>query len=905
MNLELRLNAIDERLRRLEAHVGLVAIPAPSGVPARAVDPTPVPVPVPAASAATAAARTHAAAPTLPASPPPPAPTSAPTPPAAPARPRRAPALVRAGAAKAPRDLERFVGVAVLGRIGIAAVLLAAVYFGQLGWREITPAAKVGVVYALAGALVGVGAAVRRKASRLYVAMLFGGGTAAMYLAGVLARLAFHIVGPLEGLVMLAAACATGQFLAHRARMQVLAIVALGGAFAAPLLVGSPTDARTSLLVYLLALHAWAAFAERSFGWKGARVVGVLGTTIVALAWLVAHGGVDASTYVHLHAYFFGLTAPEWGRAILGRELAAGRARVVLVFALLFEGLVFLPIFVAGALGARFEAVPVASDVIPAIALVWTALAVLARRRTNAPIATSRVPAHLAALLLVPAVCFVGYGRGLEEPALATLALVLLAALSIGLRVARARFGLSAAAPLCAALVALGIVAAHGIASDVPPQALHLLLGLVPALVLTVTRGFAVVRTAGLLVGLAAIATGLPVAYDARGVASIFAAGSAWVLLARASGRVALSAVLVGVIDVVLALATVAWIVPALSSGVFVRVDRAVVNWGSAAALALAATIAAVGPWRRRRPQGLDTGVVLVAAWVGLLGCAAWREVHAALSAHATTSTQAGLETFFFCAAALGSTLVGRRLGAPGFALLSTGVFALGFARASAALYAPGEGAWIAAELAGLAVSAWAIGALERTGRAAARVVSTIALLSVGLLFLNAMSMHRLGGGPLVFNARFAAGLALALVFACTRFEARRGLPAAAVVLLGVASSAAGFLAGHLEVRDAVASAASSSWRDAAASLHAALFAAGLLTLGFVRRAADLRWCALAGFGLVVVKVAIHDLASVSTPIRILISGGFGVILLVAAYAYARAKQGERPGLPAAPQDGA
>ena len=39
-------------------------------------------------------------------------------------------------------DYERFVGVAVLGRVGIAAVLLAAGDFGQLGWREIGRAAR-------------------------------------------------------------------------------------------------------------------------------------------------------------------------------------------------------------------------------------------------------------------------------------------------------------------------------------------------------------------------------------------------------------------------------------------------------------------------------------------------------------------------------------------------------------------------------------------------------------------------------------------------------------------------------------------------------------------------------------------------------------------------------------------
>src|SRR5439155_1485466 len=77
-------------------------------------------------------------------------------------------------------------------------------------------------------------------------------------------------------------------------------------------------------------------------------------------------------------------------------------------------------------------------------------------------------------------------------------------------------------------------------------------------------------------------------------------------------------------------------------------------------------------------------------------------------------------------------------------------------------------------------------------------------------------------------------------------------------------------------------------WTSALVSVYATLYAAGVLATGFARRAPSLRYLALVGFGAVVVKVGAFDLASIGTPLRILITACLGVVLLVAAYAYAR-----------------
>src|SRR5262249_50893215 len=133
--------------------------------------------------------------------------------------------------AAAPRfDFERFFGLAVLGRIGVGAVLLAAAYFGQLGWGHLPPALRVLAIYLVAAALVAPGALPDRRAAGKSVALLSGGGVAVSYLAGVVGRLYYELIPAGAALPLLVGSTALGQFLARRLRLQGMAVLALAGA---------------------------------------------------------------------------------------------------------------------------------------------------------------------------------------------------------------------------------------------------------------------------------------------------------------------------------------------------------------------------------------------------------------------------------------------------------------------------------------------------------------------------------------------------------------------------------------------------------------------------------------------------------------------------------------------------
>lgn len=248
---------------------------------------------------------------------PPPWPTNPPTnpqPSAKPTAPLPKPAAAR-------RDFERLLGLSVLGRIGIGALLLAAAYFGQLGWTQLGPSGKVASIYALGGALLGLGAWLRSRVAVRYVALLWGGGCAACYLAAAFAHLRFALFGSGTALTALLLATAMAQFLARSLRREAMAAIALSGSFVAPLLIHARPDAPTPWFVLAAVLHGWAAWTEHAWQWRWARLTGVCGACMLALVWYAPlQAPLVWSDVQHVELLLLLVAAPELGRAWLQRR---------------------------------------------------------------------------------------------------------------------------------------------------------------------------------------------------------------------------------------------------------------------------------------------------------------------------------------------------------------------------------------------------------------------------------------------------------------------------------------------------------------------------------------------------------------------------------------------------------
>ncbi len=957
-----RLDHLDRRIARIEAHLALSPAAAPAGRPAsvlpigssgaagptlappgpgpRAVEPPPLP-PLAAASIGDppldVSGRERIATMASPGGGPVAAAAVPPlTAPGALAA--SAPAAASAPDVAAPRfDYERFFGLAVLGRIGIAAVVLAGGYFAQLGWGRLGPAARVALLYLVAVALIGSGAWLRPRVAPKYVALLWGGGASLCYLAGVTARLRYELIGPFPALALLVASTALGQGLARILRMQTMATVALALGYAAPLLVGVDTGSPTGFFVYLAALHTWAAITELRWQWHLPRGLAVAATGVLSLGWLATHPPLSTwSLALHGNGLWLALIAPELLAAFARPAANAARAHVVIASAWALQGSLLLR--TCGA------------DELPAYALAGGgALLLLGTALRRANIAAGEFGAlfsQLGSTLLVVGAYVVGGGSWSFLPTIThpTERMVAVVATAGTLAVLRRLTGAADLAATTAALFGLTIAVAP--LANANGQLLALT-ALIPEGILVTVGASARARGAGLALGgtLAFVAVRLdqsfapplqfwlPIAAGATGlwlaaVAALADRRSDPVLREQATvpllGAHALLAVLAfAIAPIVLqggiaisdvpttglltgALALVGAVLVAGRGDSARRAARSLADFAGSLVVvgALAAWNAARGgdaaaafdqPWPRL--------LSLTAAALLLLGLRRWTvggdlaALFAALLAAALTVLPEPTSTLRAVTAAWLAiptvlVLTGRDawLRCVSLAVAAAALF---FAATHEVSFAVDDGLWLSIAF-GCSGGAAALGALRAGWRRdrALLATATALLVVLGVVWsIAALEPVPPGsqGLPAFVNLRFLSAIALG---ALLEFGRRR-LPGTAGVVeratFAAIELAVVYLAGLVEMLAAVR-AWPDGWNAVTISLYTLLFAGTLLAAGFVRKQSWLRWPGLCGFGIVVVKVTLFDLSGLSTPLRVLAAGILGVVLLVSAYAYARGR---------------
>jgi hypothetical protein len=239
-----------------------------------------------------------------------------PTPPAPRPRPLATSRLSRRAAdgadPDARGDFESWLGGVLLARVGIGAVVLAAAYFAQLAYRHVPDVGKVASLYALAGALLGVGHLLRTRGSQRFVSLLQGGAVAVAYVAGLAASLRYRLVDPWVGLLLLSAAAALGTWLARRLKVEALAGVSVLGAIAAPFLLKLTREPHLMVLAFAAVVSTWAAWTHARWGWIGTRRCALFGALVLGWIWFVqAPLPLSAQRLQFLHLYTLVLLAPE------------------------------------------------------------------------------------------------------------------------------------------------------------------------------------------------------------------------------------------------------------------------------------------------------------------------------------------------------------------------------------------------------------------------------------------------------------------------------------------------------------------------------------------------------------------------------------------------------------------
>ena len=429
--------------------------------------------------------------------PPPPTAAEEPNPPRPTMASRSPTSLGAEQAAKlADHDLERFVGLAVLGRIGIAALVLAAGYFGQLGWAHLGPAARTATIYAGGGLLVGLGFLLQASVRMQYTALLWGGGTALTWLAGVLGCLRFEVLSPTFALFAMLGSTALGQWLARLSGQQAMATVALAGAYAAPVLVGTPEPTPTRFFLLLLVLHGWSAFLERRWQWHAPRLLAVVATILLVIAWYTTNPTPTfASLAVHLELVWIGLAAPELLVALGGERVAPLRGIAIALMTFVVH-LVLLAFGNAVGTGAGFP--------------MWPALLLLvagALLRPGDPGFGTWLARAGSALLPLAVASFVEGGGLLPAEARPGGAVLSVAVAGCVLLACRRWTDVGELGAALASLVTWAHVPHAGPRSDVPWPYLPLVLA--PAVALLVLGRVAIGRVAGLVIAQLSVVTTL------------------------------------------------------------------------------------------------------------------------------------------------------------------------------------------------------------------------------------------------------------------------------------------------------------------------------------------------------------------------------------------------------------
>jgi uncharacterized membrane protein len=204
---------------------------------------------------------------------------------------------------KAAEGLEQQIGSRWLLYVGLAAVVLGMSYFVKFAFDNGWVSEELRVVAAVVTGLVLIVAGMRFSARGLglFGQALSGAGVVVLYVAIYAALHFYGLVTQGPAFLLMGLVTAGAAALAHRERSQSLAVLAMLGGFATPLLIGGDHNAQVVLFTYigilllgtivLVRLHSWALLSVVSYGC----------TFILVLIWLL--DSYDPATWLRTELF--------------------------------------------------------------------------------------------------------------------------------------------------------------------------------------------------------------------------------------------------------------------------------------------------------------------------------------------------------------------------------------------------------------------------------------------------------------------------------------------------------------------------------------------------------------------------------------------------------------------------
>jgi uncharacterized membrane protein len=192
-----------------------------------------------------------------------------------------------APAREAPADLEAILGEQWMLYAGLLVLLLGVAFFLKYAFDHawINAQARCAIGTGAGLALIPCGVRIASRGYERYGLLIAGAGIVILYLTTYAALNLYSLIGPAAGAGALVMITAGGALLADRHHSLPLALLAVVGGYATPLLVGGSRDAQVTLFSYIALLTAATIYLARRRAWPLLSATAYVLTVALLLNW--------------------------------------------------------------------------------------------------------------------------------------------------------------------------------------------------------------------------------------------------------------------------------------------------------------------------------------------------------------------------------------------------------------------------------------------------------------------------------------------------------------------------------------------------------------------------------------------------------------------------------------------
>ncbi len=202
-------------------------------------------------------------------------------------------------------DFEKFIGENLLNKIGMVVLVIALIFFGKYavdkGWLNET--AKVTAIILIGGVLIGIAHRLRIN-YRAFSSVLAGGGIAALYISIAVGFQLYALFSQTAAFLILIVITIFAVLLALAYDKKELAIIAIFGGFATPLLVSTGAGNYKVLFTYILILDIGMLILAYFKKWNMVNFVANFATVLLYSIW-VSDSYFNKHNLPYLGAFIF------------------------------------------------------------------------------------------------------------------------------------------------------------------------------------------------------------------------------------------------------------------------------------------------------------------------------------------------------------------------------------------------------------------------------------------------------------------------------------------------------------------------------------------------------------------------------------------------------------------------